>query len=90
MATLCVATNVEELYTTVLVETPLGAFALRSPSLHISSSAWFSQANLCVPATPAPYFRDCVSAQDLDELNIEIIRNTVRPNLCLFPTPSPS
>ena len=26
MATLCVATNVEELYTTVLVETPLGAW----------------------------------------------------------------
>lgn len=26
----------------------------------------------------APYFRDCLSAQDLDELNIEIIRNTVR------------
>lgn len=25
----------------------------------------------------APYFRDCLSAQDLDELNIEIIRNTV-------------
>lgn len=32
MATLCVATNVEELYTTVLVETPLGAFALPSLS----------------------------------------------------------
>ncbi len=25
----------------------------------------------------APYFRDCVSASDLDDLNIEIIRNTV-------------
>jgi V-type H+-transporting ATPase subunit d len=25
----------------------------------------------------APYFRDCLSATDLDELNIEIIRNTV-------------
>ncbi|GAA5997510.1 H(+)-transporting V0 sector ATPase subunit d [Rhodotorula paludigena] len=48
MPALCVATNVEELYNTVLVETPL-----------------------------APYFRDCLSAQDLDELNIEIIRNTL-------------
>ncbi|GAA5883684.1 hypothetical protein JCM16303_004765 [Sporobolomyces ruberrimus] len=48
MPALCVATNVEELYSTVLVETPL-----------------------------APYFRDCLSAQDLDELNIEIIRNTL-------------
>jgi V-type H+-transporting ATPase subunit d len=25
----------------------------------------------------APYFKDCLSAQDLDELNIEIIRNTL-------------
>lgn len=48
MPALCVATNIEELYSTVLVETPL-----------------------------APYFRDCLSAQDLDELNIEIIRNTL-------------
>lgn len=29
----------------------------------------------------APYFRDCLSAQDLDELNIEIIRNTVSISL---------
>ncbi|EGN92147.1 hypothetical protein SERLA73DRAFT_191592 [Serpula lacrymans var. lacrymans S7.3] len=48
MPALCVATNVEELYQGVLVETPL-----------------------------APYFRDCLSASDLDDLNIEIIRNTV-------------
>ncbi|GAA5954079.1 hypothetical protein JCM8115_003305 [Rhodotorula mucilaginosa] len=48
MPALCVPTNVDELYNTVLVETPL-----------------------------APYFRDCLSAQDLDELNIEIIRNTL-------------
>ncbi|KAH8114367.1 ATPase, V0 complex, subunit D [Phellopilus nigrolimitatus] len=48
MPALCVATNVEELYQSVLVETPL-----------------------------APYFRDCFSAADLDDLNIEIIRNTL-------------
>jgi len=48
MPALCVATNVEELFNSVLVETPL-----------------------------APYFRDCLSAADLDELNIEIIRNTL-------------
>jgi V-type H+-transporting ATPase subunit d len=48
MPALCVATNVEELYHSVLVETPL-----------------------------APYFRGCLSASDLDDLNIEIIRNTV-------------
>jgi V-type H+-transporting ATPase subunit d len=48
MPALCVATTVEELYRSVLVETPL-----------------------------APYFRDCLSASDLDDLNIEIIRNTL-------------
>ncbi|KIM30082.1 hypothetical protein M408DRAFT_328483 [Serendipita vermifera MAFF 305830] len=48
MPALCVATNVEELFQSVLVETPL-----------------------------APYFRECLSASDLDDLNIEIIRNTL-------------
>ncbi|KAJ3328940.1 H(+)-transporting V0 sector ATPase subunit d [Blyttiomyces sp. JEL0837] len=48
IAALCVATNVAELYNTVLVETPL-----------------------------APYFEKCLSANDLDEMNIEIIRNTL-------------
>ncbi|KAJ1559133.1 H(+)-transporting V0 sector ATPase subunit d, partial [Nowakowskiella sp. JEL0078] len=47
IAALCVATNVTELFNTVLVETPL-----------------------------APYFEKCLSAHDLDEMNIEIIRNT--------------
>ena len=27
--------------------------------------------------TSAPYFIDCISEQDLDEMNIEIIRNTL-------------
>jgi len=48
MAALCVATNVEELYSSVLIETPL-----------------------------APYFQQCISAADLDELHIEIIRNSL-------------
>lgn len=45
---LSAANTVDELYQTVLVETPL-----------------------------APYFRDCLSANDLDDLNIVIIRNTL-------------
>lgn len=45
---LCVATSVEELYATVLVDSPL-----------------------------APYFDQCLSAHDLNETNIEIIRNTL-------------
>jgi len=48
MPVLCVATNVEELYNSVLIETPL-----------------------------APYFKSNLSSADLDELNIEIIRNTL-------------
>ncbi|KAG6831947.1 hypothetical protein H0H92_006548 [Tricholoma furcatifolium] len=48
MPVLCVATNVEELYQSVLIETPI-----------------------------APYFRECLTASDLDDLNIEIIRNTL-------------
>ncbi|KAJ3087826.1 H(+)-transporting V0 sector ATPase subunit d [Quaeritorhiza haematococci] len=48
IAALCVATNVQDLFNTVLVETPL-----------------------------APYFEKCLSAHDLDEMNIEIIRNTL-------------
>lgn len=43
---LSVATDVESLYDTVLVDTPL-----------------------------APYFKDCFTADELDDLNIEIIRN---------------
>ncbi|KAI0345751.1 ATPase V0 complex subunit D [Trametopsis cervina] len=48
MPALCVASNVEELYHTVLVETPL-----------------------------ANFFRESLSAAELDDLNIEIIRNTL-------------
>ncbi|KAI1006866.1 V-type proton ATPase subunit d [Podosphaera aphanis] len=51
MPVLSVATNIEELYNSVLVETPL-----------------------------APYFKGSLSHQDLDELNIEIVRNTLYKN----------
>jgi V-type H+-transporting ATPase subunit d len=51
MPVLCVATNIEELYNSVLIETPL-----------------------------APYFKGSLSSQDLDEMNIEIIRNTLYKN----------
>lgn len=51
MPVLCVATNIEELYNSVLIETPLAA-----------------------------YFKGSLSHQDLDELNIEIIRNMLYKN----------
>lgn len=67
MPDLCAATNIEELYQSVLVETPLGAQQLRCHRL--TKILKF----ICL----APYFQDCLSATDLDELNIELIRNTV-------------
>jgi len=51
MPALTVATNIEELYNSVLIETPL-----------------------------APYFKGSLSHQDLDELNIEIVRNMLYKN----------
>ena len=51
MPALCVATNIEELFNSVLIETPL-----------------------------APYFKGSLSHHDLDELNIEIVRNTLYKN----------
>lgn len=51
MPVLCIAINIEELYNSVLIETPL-----------------------------APYFKGSLSAHDLDELNIEIVRNTLYKN----------
>lgn len=48
MSTLGVATNTQELFNTVLIDTPL-----------------------------APYFAQCLSEEDLDEMHIEIIRNTL-------------
>jgi len=48
LATLSVAHNVSELYSSVLVDTPL-----------------------------APYFHGCLSEEDLDEMNVELIRNTL-------------
>lgn len=69
MPALCVATNVEELYQTVLVETPLGM------SFHASTQRSRSCSHFSL--LTAEYFRDCISAADLDDLNIEIIRNTL-------------
>ncbi|KAJ8080570.1 H(+)-transporting V0 sector ATPase subunit d [Marasmius tenuissimus] len=67
MPALCVASNVEELYQSVLVETPLGASPLPDEQ----------QDQLIDLVNIAPYFRNCLAASDLDDLNIEIIRNTV-------------
>lgn len=67
MPALCVATNVDELYQSVLVETPLGECGITEHEPRI----------YCPCCNAAPYFRNCLSATDLDDLHIEIIRNTV-------------
>ncbi|VEL23124.1 unnamed protein product [Protopolystoma xenopodis] len=65
---------------------PLGTF-LQMETLHIASTP-AELYNAVLVDTPlgnisyiyvflAPYFIDCISEQDLDELNIEIIRNTL-------------
>ncbi|CAK7903682.1 V-type proton ATPase subunit d [[Candida] anglica] len=51
LPTLSIATDIESLYSTVLVDTPL-----------------------------APFFKNCLTADDLDDLNIEIIRNKLYKN----------
>lgn len=51
LPTLSIATDIESLYDTVLIDTPL-----------------------------APFFKDCLTADDLDDLNIEIIRNRLYKN----------
>ncbi|KAI5955215.1 VMA6 [Candida jiufengensis] len=51
LPTLTISTDIESLYSTVLIDTPL-----------------------------APFFKNCISADDLDDLNIEIIRNKLYKN----------
>ena len=51
LPTLSIATDIDSLYNTVLIDTPL-----------------------------APFFKDCLTVDDLDELNIEIIRNRLYKN----------
>lgn len=51
LPTLSIATDIDALYNTVLIDTPL-----------------------------APFFKDCLTVEDLDDLNIEIIRNRLYKN----------
>lgn len=51
LPTLSIATDIDALYNSVLIDTPL-----------------------------APFFKDCLSVEDLDDLNIEIIRNKLYKN----------
>jgi V-type H+-transporting ATPase subunit d len=64
LGAITVADTPAQLYTAVLVDTPLG---IEFNYLINNMFIFFS----------APYFIDCISEHDLDELNVEIIRSTL-------------
>ncbi|VDP10539.1 unnamed protein product [Soboliphyme baturini] len=55
---------------------PLGSFE-QMEAIHIASTPAELYNAVLVDTPLAPYFVGCVSEQDLDEMNIEIIRNTL-------------
>ncbi|CAK9295002.1 unnamed protein product [Gordionus sp. m RMFG-2023] len=55
---------------------PLGNFE-QMEAIHIASTPAELYNAVLVDTPLAPYFADCISEQDLDEMNIEIIRNTL-------------
>ena len=69
MEAIHVAATPAELYNAVLVDTPLGKFILIfffKPDKNDEQRQF-----------TAPFFEECINEQDLDEMNIEIIRNTL-------------
>ena len=46
-------------------------------AIHVASTPSDLYNAVLVDTPLAPYFADCIGEQDLDEMNIEIIRNTV-------------
>lgn len=55
---------------------PLGVFDTM-PALCVATTVAELYNTVLVETPLAPYFANCLSAHDLDELNIEIIRNTL-------------
>merc|ERR1712241_1249419 len=55
---------------------PLGSFE-QMEAIHIASTPAELYNAVLVDTPLAPYFLDCISEADLDEMNIEIIRNTL-------------
>ncbi|XP_064610579.1 V-type proton ATPase subunit d 1-like [Liolophura sinensis] len=55
---------------------PLGSFE-QMEAIHIASTPAELYNAVLVDTPLAPYFIDCISEQDLDEMNTEIIRNTL-------------
>ena len=55
---------------------PLGSFE-EMASINIASTPAELYNALMIDTPLAPFFVECISEQDLDEMNIEIIRNTL-------------
>ena len=81
IATLAVASNMRELYRLVLVDTPLAPYF--SENLTHEVSAWVAMQESCRCKEPCDDRMDSLTRsllrmmQDLDEMNIEIMRNTL-------------
>ena len=72
MESVNIANTPAELYEAVLVDTPLGEGGREGGKEREGKRI----ASLVFSVNPAaPYFKGCISQTDLDELNIEIIRN---------------
>lgn len=55
---------------------PLGSFE-QMEAIHVAANPAELYNAVLVDTPLAPFFVDCISEQDLDEMNIEIIRNTL-------------
>jgi len=55
---------------------PLGSFE-QMEAIHVAGTPAELYSAVLVDTPLAPFFVDCISEQDLDEMNIEIIRNTL-------------
>ncbi|XP_035680141.1 V-type proton ATPase subunit d-like [Branchiostoma floridae] len=55
---------------------PLGSFE-QMEAIHVAATPAELYNAILIDTPLAPFFVDCISEQDLDELNIEIIRNTL-------------
>lgn len=55
---------------------PLGSFE-QMEAIHVAGTPADLYSAVLVDTPLAPFFVDCISEQDLDEMNIEIIRNTL-------------
>lgn len=75
---LLITGTLHERDTTELIEKchPLGYFEAMA-TLSVASSISDLYNNVLVDTPLAPYIQECLSEEDLDEMNIEVVRNTL-------------